>query len=218
LADDNSWMQISQQRYLDFFNRINSSMNSAIQGWIQGTQTLGQAFKKMFVSILVDQAVFAAQWLLKKAEMWLMDKLLTKTAQSTTAVDQIISNAAVAYSAAYAATTGIPFVGPALAPEAASSARANVLAIAPMAAFDKGTSYIPRDGVGMLHKGESVSPPPQTQALMDALGNGGNRTLEINNQFTYNAIGDEQFRDLIARNSDHVTSALMSSLRRQNLL
>ena len=94
----------------------------------------------------------------------------SETISLTQSIKEATHAAGVAAANTWAAVSAIPIVGPVLAPPAAGAAYAGVLALA---AFDTGTSYIPRDGVAMLHKGEAVLPPPQTEALLTALGGRG---------------------------------------------
>jgi len=126
----------------------------------------------------------AERWLVKKLETYALDKIeaiisahTTQASIAATNVATAESYAAVAATAAAAAVAGIPVVGPGLALSAASAMEASLQGFAAMAAFDRGTSYIPRDGVAMLHKGEAVLPPPQTEAMVAALsGRGGNQS------------------------------------------
>jgi hypothetical protein len=123
---------------------------------MQGTESASQAFGKMFQDILSQLINFVEQWVEKKIEMWLMDKFISEGTQSATATQEIESNAAVAYSGAYAATAAIPFVGPELAPEAAWAAYMDVMAMTP-AGFALG-GIVPATGLALVHQGERVLP------------------------------------------------------------
>lgn len=84
-----------------------------------------------------------------------------------------------------------------------------------MAQFDTGTSFVPRDGVAMLHAGESVLPPPQTQALRDALNgnsqNGQSRSMNIH----YNPVFQSGGTPADARTS---VRSLHKVLRKANMV
>ena len=85
------------------------------------------------------------------------------------------SNAAVAASGAAASVAAIPGVGWALAPGIAASTFAETESYAAAAAFDVGTSAVPRTGMAIIHKDEMILPPPQANVMRDALrGGGGN--------------------------------------------
>jgi hypothetical protein len=85
-----------------------------------------------------------------------------------------MSNAGVAATGAAAAVAAIPIVGPALAPAAAASTLADLSGFIALASFDVGTSYVPKDGMAMIHRGETILPPPQADVLREALsGRGG---------------------------------------------
>jgi hypothetical protein len=122
----------------------------------------------------------------KKVAIYVEGKLGKKAADTADAasghallvaqnIGEIQSYAAVAAAAAFSATAGIPFVGPILAPIAAAAAYTQAAAFSAVAAFDTGTGFVPREGLGLLHPGEAVLPPPQTEMLgkvLDAVGNG----------------------------------------------
>lgn len=86
---------------------------------------------------------------------------------------QITADAAKAAAGAYSATAGIPIVGPILAPIAAATAFAGVMAFENLASFDKGTNYVPADMVAQIHEGERVIPKADNAALMAAVAGGG---------------------------------------------
>lgn len=71
---------------------------------------------------------------------------------------QVMANAAVAASGAFAATALIPYIGPELAPAAALAAYAEVAAFAPEAALAVGAWNIPHDMTALIHQGETVVP------------------------------------------------------------
>jgi hypothetical protein len=180
VLDSSTWKQDLQGMTTDF--------NSAIDGWLRGTERFGQGITKM----ADDVAITWANNLLKMGEQWVqmeVKNLAVHTATNTTiaaqdvgaaaqstaltaqsTIQQMNHYAALAAAKAWSALSSIPIVGPALGAVAAGATYAGVMALA---AFDQGTSYIPRDGIAMLHRGEAVLPPPQTDALMDALGSRG---------------------------------------------
>lgn len=171
---------------------INSGAQTALTGWLQGTQTLTQAFNKMFDGVLVGLANFAAQWLLKKAEMWATDAIISHFSQASSAASQVISNAAVAGSAAAAATAAIPLVGPGLAIEAGVGMQTGVMAaFLGLASFAGGTDIVPRTGLAMLHKDEAVLGNPAAQQYRQGGSSGGNSSQTIHNHFSPTLTGPD---------------------------
>jgi len=177
IQDQTRSAQLAAQPWETAANQISDAwigaFNKIIVGGRESWHALGQASEQMTMALIND----AERWLVKKLETYAIDKIqavisahTTQASIATTNVAAAESYAAVAATAAAAAVAGIPVVGPGLALSAASAMESSLQGFAAMAAFDKGTSYIPRDGFAMLHKGEAVLPPPQTEALLSALG------------------------------------------------
>jgi hypothetical protein len=196
-----------RQQFDQYFKQVSSSFNTALNGWMQGTETASQAFGKMFQDILSQLVNFVEQWIEKKIEMWLMDKLLSQTSQSASAEAQIVSNAAVAYSGAYAATAAIPIVGPGLAPEAAMMAYMDVMAITP-AGFALG-GIVPATGLALVHEGEKILPKS-----MSGNGSGlGGITVVVNH--SVNAVDAASFQGHIRRHSNMIANEVTRALKRK---
>ncbi len=169
------WVQAASQVENAWIGAFNKILVGGQQSW----HALRDAGQQMTLALIDD----AERWLLKKLETYAIDKIeaiiSARTTQTSIAASNVAtaeSYAAVAATAAAASVAGIPLVGPGLAVAAASAMEASLQGFAAMAAFDRGTSYIPRDGMAMLHKGEAVLPPPQTQALLSALSGSGSQS------------------------------------------
>lgn len=181
------------QPYQQFFNQVSQQFSSFVDSQLTGTQRLGAAFQKLGDQIALDaingllawgekqiatEGLVTAQHLLGITTRKTADTTASAETQaqiSATNVATALSYAAVAAAGAAAAVASIPIVGPALAPAAAAGTFADTSAYAALAAFDKGTSLVPRDGIAMLHKNEVVLPPPQSDELRNALGRGRGR-------------------------------------------
>ncbi len=198
-----------RQQFDQYFKQVSSSFNTALNGWMQGTETASQAFGKMFQDIISQLINFVEQWIEKKIEMWLMDKLLSQTSQSASAEAQIVSNAAVAYSGAYAATAAIPIVGPGLAPEAAMMAYMDVMAITP-AGFALG-GIVPATGLALVHEGEKILPKSMSG---DGSGLGG-VTVVVNH--SVNAVDAASFQGHIRRHSNMIANEVTRALKRKGV-
>jgi hypothetical protein len=200
-----------RQQFDQYFKQVSSGFNTALNGWIQGTETAGQAFSKMFQDILMQLVGFVEQWIEKKIEMWLMDKLLSQTSQSASAEAQIVSNAAVAYSGAYAATAAIPIFGPELAPAAAMMAYMDVMAITP-AGFALG-GIVPATGLALVHEGEKILPASMS-GKGDGLGGSG-VTVVVNHSVS--AVDAASFQGHIRRHSNMIANEVTRALKRKGV-
>lgn len=156
-----------------------SSWGSAVKGLVTGTETWKQALMSV-ANTLLDVVINAIE---KMIENWIVNLIVGKAIQGTTSGAQVISNAAVAASGAYAATAAIPVVGPELAPAAAATALAGAMAYLPLTQFAVGTNYVPNDMIAQIHAGERIIPAADNRALMAALndnswaqGGGSNRS------------------------------------------
>ena len=152
--------QQQQQVYQRMFNTIDSALNRTIDTWLQGTERMSQAWRQFGDNL----ALTVINGLARAAAAQLVYLATSKTVDADERLDKARTAAANAYT--WASAWGGPIAG------AVSAA----VAFAAVESFDKGTSYVPRDGMAMLHKGEAVLPPPQTQALANALSGGGSQS------------------------------------------
>ena len=128
-------MQIEGAKYqTQFFQGMQSSLQSQVAGILQGTLSLGAAFKNMFVSI--GQTL--AQTVAKMTADWIIGQVKMRVASQQTSLAQLNNNAAAAAGGAYNAIVGIPYVGPFLAPVAAAVAYAGVMAFGAMTSAEGG--------------------------------------------------------------------------------
>jgi hypothetical protein len=97
----------------------------------------------------------------------------SKAVSKETGKTTIMQDAAKAYSGTYAAIAQIPYVGPFLAPAAATVAYGSVMAMEGLASLDVGAWNVPQDMVAQIHKGETVVPTSFAQGLRQNGGLGG---------------------------------------------
>lgn len=119
----------------------------------------------------------------------------SKTVAATTGASLVQADAAKAAAGAYSAVAGIPYVGPILAPIAATVAYGGVMAFESMASLDTGTNYVPRDMTAQIHKGEAVVPKQFNPA---AGGRGGGDT---HHHWNIQAADAESFASMLSRPS-----------------
>ena len=175
-ANQTKVLQQAQAGYNIFFNTITQgfqkSADDAILQNRRWQQDLEQILTKLvldFINYEIKRVIqhIAANSSIQAADTALMSILralhlvsatTAQATQSTQAAAQITSDAAVGAAGAAAAVAPIPFIGPALAPEAAAGTEAFILSFIGQAALETGTNYVPKQGLYQLHQGEAVVP------------------------------------------------------------
>lgn len=163
--------QIESAKYqTQFFASMQSSLQSQVAGILQGTLSLGAAFKNMFVSI--GQTL--AQSVAKMTATWVMGQITMRQASKETSLAQLQNNAVAAAGAAYNAVVGIYAVGPFLAPVAAAVAYAGVMAFGSMASAEGGFD-IPGNinPIVQTHAREMILPAKHADVIRGLADNGG---------------------------------------------
>ena len=172
----NKLNEIDRQATLQRTQIERNAIQSISQSWAQAIGqmvTLQASFSATVKSIwqTVQQTIAQAitsilEGILEKT----IANLLGINAQSkTSGMIQISDNAAVAASAAFAAVAGIPIVGPAMAPEAATAAYGGAMGwIGALGA--EGGDWNVREGPYSLHQGEMVLPRWAAEGIRGMIG------------------------------------------------
>ena len=159
------------------FKTIETDFFKAQQTIINGTESVNRAFSKMGIDILESMETSAEKmvlaWAAKEAKILLIHELTNMgliagdttaaVAQKALAMSAIKTDAATAAANTFNAISGIPFVGPFLAPAAAAVAYGAVMAYE---TFDTG-GVIPGSGAVPIlgHGGERVLTAGQTNTF-----------------------------------------------------
>lgn len=170
---------------------LDHSLDRTFMGMIQGTRTLQQGLAELGQSFVSEEIALnerrLSHWVATEAAKTLASlegnttrqagdaatAAAGKTAQSGTASASIFTSAKQAAAGAYAAVAPIPIIGPILAPAAAATAFAAVLAF-DVASAAGGWDRVPADGMMTeLHKDEMVLPAGLAGSLRGMLGQGG---------------------------------------------
>lgn len=181
------------------FGTIEKSLDSMLEGVLRGTQTTGEAFRRLagnlVLSMIEASAKGALEWIkgeaMKTAATLSGDAARTSSNTAAAAAAEATGKAAAssqigvdaAESAAnvYSSVSSIPYVGWILAPPAAAAAFTAVMAYN---SFDVGTNYVPNDMTAQIHEGERIIPKADNAKLMKAVetgsGNGGAVHLHVN--------------------------------------
>lgn len=201
-------LRAQEQQYKQLFSQIGSAITSNALDVSKGTETIAQAFQKMYQSLIAGVADYLAKKAEKKAEEWAIDKLF-KQAQTDTSISAAAAQA-YAYGFADSAETGPE--GLAAAPAVAAGAAAAVQAGArPIAQLAIGTNYVPMDGLAYLHKGEQVIPEGATgPGYKDG---GGGITVVVNH--SVQAMDAKSFDGFIDRQSNLLGNKVAKILKKK---
>ncbi len=222
--------QAQQKAFEKMVAPISQAFTTSINGIIQGTQTMQMAVGRMLDSILlkyVDVAIKSAvQWIASEAQktMATMTGTATRTAVVTSAhatekasaaalnLATIRADAAKAAAGAYSAVVGIPYVGPVLAPIAATTAFAAVGAYEALASFDVGAWNIPHDMPAMVHAGETILPRPFANDFRDAISGGG-MGGGAEHHYHIHANDAASFHEMLQRNPEALAAGFRNAHR-----
>jgi hypothetical protein len=238
--------QQTQQAWDTAFKSIDSSVNSSIMGMVRGTETLQQAALKVANQIMTSMInsilQVAEKWVAGEAQkvaasqtasavlqaLGLQDALVSHTTQSTTAMADIASQAAVAAAGAFAATAAIPVVGPELAPAAGMQAYASVMAYESMASAAGGYLQVPQDMIANIHKDEMVLPSWAAQGVRNMIGapgssgasggagpqsSGGGASMNFTYAPTVQALDGASVKGVLMQHADTIFTAVSQQLR-----
>lgn len=171
--------------YTKAFQPINRAMDGMVNGILQGTLTIQQAFVRMGANIALTTidalAQIALKWAEHEAAITIAHLVGTQTRVAATAtaagetrainavsgIHEVTHAAAVAAANAYKAMAGIPVIGPVLGAAAAAATFGAVMAFEALAGAEAGAE-IPANMPLMVHAGETVAPKPLS-AEMHAL-------------------------------------------------
>jgi hypothetical protein len=198
---------------------VTQSAKRAFKDIVNGSKSVGDAVKDMFVSIgetIVDMLLdMAGKWL----EETLQNLVMQRAATSTTNVAAVTSDAAVAAAATMASISAIPIVGPAMAPGMAAEQYSMTMAYAPMAAAEGGWE-LPKSGGPFPmfgHQGERMLNKKQNNDYADtqdvlhdiqgklASGQVGGTTVDLRGAHIY---GKTSFEEIVKASGRGVNRGL----------
>jgi hypothetical protein len=166
-AIDNKQNLESQKFNLQVSQNIEKGLNTTLKGLMTGQLKLRDAWK----GTLKDIGNTLSSTVAKMATDWIMGQLKMRAASKVTALEQLNAAAMAAAGNAYNAIVGIPYVGPFLAPVAAVTAYAGVMAFASA----EGGYDIPAgvNPMTQLHQKEMVLPAEHADTIRSLKGGGG---------------------------------------------
>ena len=149
---------------------IEGAFNSQLRSLLAGTETFGQAMKKIFADLVIAVIEGFEKMAFAKLATSLATAFGDPAAMLASAAKSITTDAGMVYAgeAAFLA----PILGPA-APEAAAGIAATVESTAlGLSALDEGTDFVLRSGLAIIHQGEQVVPAQATGPYTGASGGG----------------------------------------------
>jgi hypothetical protein len=195
---------------------FNSDFTQAFNAWATHSETASQAFGHMLGQMELQVVDFVAEWLLKQAELWAMQKIMQVTgltsqaaAQRTANANTITADAGVSYAGTYAYYSAIsPLLAPAMAAAAAAATIGGGLAYE---VFDTG-GMLPHMGMAFNRSGsvERVLSPSQTSNFENLVNNGGSRNATLNQT---NNFGGGVTPEMLADHTNQTMAKLRGMLR-----
>ncbi len=182
------------------FQPIAQAFDTTIKGMIMGTTTWQKGMKNILSSVVAEFVNAGVKMVTQWAANEMAKTAATVTGTATrsaaeqsanasglassamTVVKAIMNDAAKVFSGVWAALSGIPYVGPAMAAGAAPAAMATVAGVAGSVASSAGGAWqIPSDRLNFVHKNETILPADKSAGL-DRLISGGGGSIHIHGQ------------------------------------
>ncbi|MDA8327518.1 MAG: hypothetical protein M0Z83_00935 [Betaproteobacteria bacterium] len=173
------------------FKSMSQAFDTTVKGMIMGTTTWQKGMRNMMQSILGEFINMGVQMVTTWAENEMTRTMasITGTEERSAAQDSansagllssaetiikaIMNDAVKVFSGVWAALSGIPYVGPALAAASAPAAMATVAGVASSVASSAGGDWqIPSDRLNFVHKNETILPADKSKGLDDLIRNG----------------------------------------------
>ena len=203
------------------FAPISRAFDSSIDGMVRGTQTLDQTVRRLAQNIIAEYADMAAEstvhWVASEAQKTYATLAgnNARTASTTGAASEgmaieagsneqsVVGNAWSAAAAVYNNVAQIPYVGWVLAPAAAATAAAAVLAFGSSIPSAAGGWVVPSDTMAMVHENEMILPAHLSQGIAGMIAGGqGGGGHTFNNTFHVqagNGVTAQQLPDMIVK-------------------
>jgi hypothetical protein len=201
------------------FSGLQGVFSNFTRSILSGSQTIGQAW----IKLVDDIAARFIEGLEKQLMSFIEHKVLEIAihAQAETTKEEVSKTTSArndlrtAYSAAknaFKATAGIDFIGPVLAPIAAASAFAAVVAFG---SAEGGQYLVPGDQLTMLHRNEMVLPAGVADRMRGVIDGGGGGGISVIVHHSVNAVDADSFRAHIRRHANLIGNEVARVLKRK---
>jgi hypothetical protein len=201
-----------------YFKQISSSFTSEINNWIQGTETVSQAFSKMFQAMIMSLVNYLEQKAMKELAALIQSKII----QKLHATSAIMANAAVGASGAYADMTSLGPPGLAEAPGIAAGVFGEIVSfVGPADSSAGGQWIVPQDQLNFVHKNETILPASIAGGLRDMIegggggAGGGGNTVHVH--MNINAIDSASFKDTVGKHGHMIGELVNKALKKKGI-
>lgn len=171
------------QKFLDQRQKADLDANQKLQQESERTaQMLATAYDQMILHAANFHDAVSNLWgsLQKNFEQavthmiaaWITSMLEGKAVSAETALGQILHSAYVSAAHVYEATSGIPIIGPVLAPIAAAAAFTAVAAFGGGIGTAEKGAVLPQDMMILAHRNEMILPPMLSKGFADMIAGG----------------------------------------------
>ncbi len=128
------------------------------------------------------------------------------------AISFIFTQAAKVFAGVFAFLS--PVMGPAAAGPATASSSEVIAVAGGLGAFDKGTDFVHKSGMAIIHRGEQIVPAEARPGYTGA--NAGGRSGEIHNHFHINAVDPQSFAAFLKRGGAEVVARHIAPVMNRN--
>jgi hypothetical protein len=186
-------LKTETKEYQAYLHQFNSEFANAYANIEMGHETLGKSAARMY-----DQMTTS---LLKNLAVAALAQMEGLALHKTVAAQKQLTDAKGAAGGAYNALADVPIIGPFIAPIAAATAFAAVMA------FDEG-GMVPATQMALVHSGEAVLTPQQTENLKAAADEGGGDTHYHDHTTTITTMDSADFKSFLKRNPGALSAGI----------
>ncbi|MDA8095590.1 MAG: hypothetical protein M0T84_17115 [Betaproteobacteria bacterium] len=226
--------QASAKAWQDAFKPVSQAFDTTVKGLVMGTTTWQKAELNMLNSV-VAEFVNAG---VKMVTQWAANEMAKTTASVTgtttrlavqkaadseglmasaaTVIKGILADGAKTFSGTFAALSGIPYVGPALAAVAAPAAMATVVGLVGSVASSEGGAWqIPADRLNFVHKNETILPADKSAGLDKLISEGGGAGMHVH--YNVQSWDSRDVGQFLRAHGPKLAAALQAHMRNRNL-
>ncbi len=209
----------SNKNWQNTFKSMSATFQSALSGWIKGTESFSQAWTKLvndmaskFVEGLEKQLMSFIQHKAMELAMHVSTEKAKDTASKAAHAKQDERTAYSAAKGAWESVVHTPIIGPILAPLAAASTFAAVTAFG---SAEGGQYLVPSEQLTMLHRNEMVLPAGVADRMRGVIdsGGGGGYTVIVNHSVS--AVDAESFQSHVRRHAHMIGNEVARVLRKR---
>jgi hypothetical protein len=205
-------IKAQKQEFDKMFSSVNNSLSGLIHDLTSGTESVSQAFGKMFQGIVSQLINFVEQWIEKKLEMWLMEQLFAKKKSAQNA-GQATSNTAVAATEALASAPWPINIAAAEETEAMGLGFA-AETIVPFTSAG-GDWRVDSDRLNFVHKNETILPAGIAGKLREMVEGGGGGGISVIVNHSVNAVDAGSFQTHIRKHGNMIGNEVARVLKKR---